>query len=119
MLSYTNVDIEMHQFEISHIKMKRVTVRVHIHLRNQGYDLHTFLNLISLNFNRRVLKSMNDSKISSIYLNYKLRLGSISFCFLSFNNWQSTWKPRNEATNFGLIFGICRVLRGGNRFTKS
>ena len=27
MLSYTNVDIEMHQFEISHIKMKRVTVK--------------------------------------------------------------------------------------------
>ena len=26
MLSYTNVDIEMHPFEISHIKMQRATV---------------------------------------------------------------------------------------------
>ena len=28
MPSYTNVDIEMHQFEISHIKMQRVTESV-------------------------------------------------------------------------------------------
>ena len=83
------------------------------------YDLHTFSNLIALNLNRIVLKTMNDSEISSIYLNNKIRLGPILFCFVSFTNWQSTWKPRNEATNFGLIFGICRILRGGNRFTKS
>ena len=110
MPSYTNVDIEMHQFEISHIKMQRVT---------ESYDLHTFLNLIALSLNRIVLKTMNDSEITSIYLNHKISFGPISFCFVSFNNWQSAWKPRNEATNFGLIFGICRILRGGNRFTKS
>ena len=83
------------------------------------YDWHTFSNLIALNLNRIVLKTMNDSKISSMYLNHQIRLGPISFCFVSFNNWQSAWKPRNEATNFGLIFCIRRVLRGGNRFTKS
>ena len=110
MLSYTNVDIEMHQFEICHIKMQRATKR---------YDLHTFSNLIALNLNRIELKTMNDFEIPSIYLNHNILLGPISFCFVSFNNWQSTWKPRNEATNFRLIFDICRVLRGGNRFTKS
>ena len=104
----------MHQFEISHIKIHRV-----IDKEIKPYDVHTFLDLISLNLNRIVLETINDSKISSIYLNHKIRLGSISFCFLSLNNWQSTWKPRNEATNFRLIFGIRRVLRGGNRFTKS
>ena len=103
----------MHQFEISHIKMQRVTEVA------KPSDVHTFLNLIALNLNRIVLKTMNDSKMSSIYLNDKICFGSISFCFVSFNNWQSTWKPRNEATNFRLIFGICRVLRGGNRFTES
>ena len=117
MPSYTNVDIEMHQFEISHIKMQRVTVRVHKEIK--PYDVHTLLNLIALSLNRIVLKTMNDSEITSIYLNHKISFGPISFCFVSFNNWQSAWKPRNEATNFGLIFCIRRVLRGGNRFTKS
>ena len=125
MLSYTNVDIEMHQFEISHIEMQRNRIellkyyKTNIDKEFKRYDWHTFSNLIALNLNRIVLKTMNDSEISSMYLNHQIRLGPISFCFVSFNNWQSTWKPRNEATNFGLIFGICRVLRGGNRFTKS
>ena len=35
------------------------------------YDWHTFSNLIALNLNRIVLKTMNDSEISSMYLNTK------------------------------------------------
>ena len=115
MLSYTNVDIEMHQFEISHIEMQRRDIDKDF----KRYDLHTFSNLIALNSNHIELKTMNDFEIPSIYLNHNILLGPISFCFVCFNNWQSTWKPRNEATNFRLIFDICRVLRGGNRFTKS